>query len=93
MTDDAEVALQDDGVLLLRRDAQLPQVEDKPVEVAADTVGRWLQLLYLPAIFLLRGRNGRALGAPGFGGTLEEGGMLYYAMLCCAMLCVPNVAF
>ncbi len=91
MTDDAEVALQDDGVLFLRRDAQLPQVEDKPVEVAADTVGRWLQLLYLPAIFLLRGRNGRALGAPGFGGTLEEG--VCYTMLCCAMLCVPNVTF
>ena len=47
--------------------------------------------IYLSAISLLRGRNGRALSTPDFGGTLKRG--LFYAMLCYAMLCVPNVTF
>ena len=45
---------------------------------------------YIP---LLCGRHVRSLRvSSGFGGTIKGGGMLLYAFICFALLCVPNAA-
>ena len=100
MPDDAEVAFEHDGILLLRRDTELAKVEQKPVQVAFQPIRRRFQAPYFLQILLLsprlslllprkksllRGRPVRALSAPLSEGTIEEG--VCFALLCYALLC------
>ena len=79
VADSTEITFEDNGILLLRRNMELLQIEKQPVQVAVRAILRRLQLLYFPKIFPLRGWHIRALSAPGSGGTMEEG--IFFAVL------------
>lgn len=79
VADSTEITFEDNGILLLRRNMELLQIEKQPVQVAVRAILRRLQLLYFPKIFPLRGWYIRALSAPGSGGTIEEG--IFFAVL------------
>ena len=94
VADSTEITFEDNGILLLRRNMELLQIEKQPVQVAVRAILRRLQLLYFPKIFPLRGWHIRAPQCPRFRGTMEEG----FSLLCCDVLCsavlyVPDVAF
>ena len=73
VADSTEITFEDNGILLLRRNMELLQIEKQPVQVAVRAI------LYFPKIFPLRGWHIRALSAPGSGGTMEEG--IFFAVL------------
>ena len=94
VADSTEITFEDNGILLLRRNMELLQIEKQPVQVAVRAILRRLQLLYFPKIFPLRGWHIRALSAPGSGELWRRG----FSLLCCDVLCsavlyVPDVAF
>lgn len=86
VADSTEITFEDNGILLLRRNMELLQIEKQPVQVAVRAILRRLQLLYFPKIFPLRGWHIRALSAPG-SGELWRRDFLCCVVMCYALLC------
>lgn len=87
VADSTEITFEDNGILLLRRNMELIQIEKQPVQVAVRAILRRLQLLYFPKIFPLRGWHIRALSAPRFRGNYGGGDFLCCVVMCYALLC------
>lgn len=86
VADSTEITFEDNGILLLRRNMELLQIEKQPVQVAVRAILRRLQLLYFPKIFPLRGWHIRALSAP-VPGSSGGGDFLCCVVMCYALLC------
>lgn len=78
VADSAEITFEDNGILLLRRNMELLQIEKQPVQVAVRAILRRLQLLYFPKISPSADGTS-ASSVPRFRGTIEEG--IFFAVL------------
>lgn len=85
VADSTEITFEDNGILLLRRNMELLQIEKQPVQVAVRAILRRLQLLYFPKIFL-RGWHIRA-SVPPVPGNYGGGDFLCCVVMCYALLC------
>ena len=79
VADSTEITFEDNGILLLRRNMELLQIEKQPVQVAVRAILRRLQLLFFSEIFPPPRWDIPALSAPRSRGNM--GGGVFFAVL------------
>ena len=94
VADSTEITFEDNGILLLRRNMELLQIEKQPVQVAVRAILRRFSC----SIFRRYSPSADGTSAPSVPPVPGELWRRGFSLLCCdvlcsAVLCVPDVAF